>query len=94
MDRRTRHQSGRGFLHDAEQVHVEIHAGRFREDFYYRLCSDVLTAPSPRAQLAEAPEDLPRLAGFIARRRGVDRRTVRAKLRQVKVSRAVIGDAQ
>jgi len=36
----------------------EIRAGRFREDFYYRLCSDQLTTPSLRAQLDDAPADL------------------------------------
>lgn len=45
----------------------EIQRGRFREDFYYRLCSDVVTTPSLQQQLAESPEDLPRLVGFIAR---------------------------
>ena len=47
---------------------TEIQSGRFREDFYYRLCSDVISTPSLCEQLAEAPEDLPRLVRFIARR--------------------------
>ncbi len=47
---------------------TEIQSGRFREDFYYRLCADVITAPSLCDQLAEAPEDLPRLVRFIVRR--------------------------
>ncbi|HEY5914325.1 MAG TPA: sigma 54-interacting transcriptional regulator, partial [Verrucomicrobiae bacterium] len=47
---------------------AEIQAGGIREDFYYRLCSDVISAPSLRQQLAEAPEDLGRLVRFIARR--------------------------
>jgi DNA-binding NtrC family response regulator len=46
---------------------TEIQAGRFREDFYYRLCSDVISTPPLHEQLAEAPEDLPRLVGFVAR---------------------------
>jgi transcriptional regulator with PAS, ATPase and Fis domain len=37
---------------------AEMKAGRFREDFYYRLCSDIITTPSLREQLADAPEDL------------------------------------
>ncbi|MFO1451156.1 MAG: sigma 54-interacting transcriptional regulator [Opitutaceae bacterium] len=36
----------------------EIRAGRFREDFYFRLCSDQLTTPSLRAQLDDSPADL------------------------------------
>ncbi len=47
---------------------AEIQAARFREDFYYRLCSDVISAPSLREQLAEAPADLPKLVRFIVRR--------------------------
>ncbi len=31
---------------------------RFRNDFYYRLCSDVLEMPSLRVRLAEDPEEL------------------------------------
>ncbi len=46
----------------------EMEAGRFRRDFYYRLCSDVIVTPSLREQLADAPQELPRLVGFIARR--------------------------
>lgn len=46
----------------------EMEAGRLRRDFYYRLCSDVIVTPSLREQLTEAPEDLPRMVRFIARR--------------------------
>jgi len=46
----------------------EMEAGRFRRDFYYRLCSDVIVTPSLREQLADAPQELPRLVKFIARR--------------------------
>ncbi len=50
---------------------VEIRAGRFRADLYYRLCADVITTPTLREQLADAPDDLrnlilvlaPRIAG-------------------------------
>lgn len=44
----------------------EVCEGRFREDFYYRLCSDVIATPLLRDQLREAPDDLPRWVGFIA----------------------------
>ncbi len=46
----------------------EIQAGRFREDFYYRLCSDIIATPSLADQLRESPEELPNLILFLARR--------------------------
>jgi DNA-binding NtrC family response regulator len=46
----------------------EIRAGRFREDFYYRLCSDQLTTPSLREQLDASPDELETLVAHIAGR--------------------------
>ncbi len=46
----------------------EIRTGRFREDFYYRLCSDTIITPSLRQLLDERPDDLHGLALFLARR--------------------------
>jgi len=43
-------------------------AGRFREDLYYRLCSDLIRTPTLAEQLADAPEDLRNLLRHIARR--------------------------
>src|SRR5207245_2420943 len=45
-----------------------IEAGRFREDFYYRLCSDLIVTPSLAAQLRDSPDELSRLVRAIARR--------------------------
>ena len=42
-------------------------AGRFREDLYYRLCSDLIRTPTLADQLADAPDDLGNLLGHIAR---------------------------
>ena len=50
------------------ELTTEMRSGRFRDDFYYRLCADVISTPSLCEQLVEAPEDLPRLVRFIARR--------------------------
>lgn len=46
----------------------EMRAGRFREDLYYRLCSDRLVVPSLQEQLADRPEALSGLVRFLAGR--------------------------
>jgi len=38
---------------------------KFRADFYFRICSDVITTPSLQQQLSEAPDDLDNLINFI-----------------------------
>jgi DNA-binding NtrC family response regulator len=45
----------------------EMAAGRFREDLYYRLCSDLISTPSLHEQLAEDPGELLHLIRFVAR---------------------------
>jgi hypothetical protein len=42
--------------------------GRFRDDFYYRLCSDVITLPTLRERLDEDPKELERLSGNLLSR--------------------------
>jgi transcriptional regulator with PAS, ATPase and Fis domain len=46
----------------------EIRQGRFREDLYFRLCSDLIVTPSLSQQLRESPGVLPDLVLFMARR--------------------------
>jgi len=43
-------------------------AGLFRDDFYYRLCSDIVTMPSLRQRLHEDPRELDALVDGILRR--------------------------
>jgi transcriptional regulator with AAA-type ATPase domain len=47
---------------------ADIKSGRFREDLYYRLCSDQITTPTLAEQLADAPQILGELIMFMARR--------------------------
>jgi transcriptional regulator with AAA-type ATPase domain len=47
---------------------AELHAGRFREDFYFRLCADRIATPSLRDQLADCPADLTMMVEFICQR--------------------------
>ncbi len=51
---------------------AEMRSGRFREDLYYRLCSDLIVTPSLREQLADSYENLRNLILFIARRDAED----------------------
>ncbi len=47
---------------------AEVQAGRFREDFYYRVCADRIETPSLREQLRDKPDDLPVMVEYIAQR--------------------------
>lgn len=49
-------------------LHREMADGRFREDLYYRLCSDIIQTPSLRDQIQHSPEQLRNLLWFICRR--------------------------
>ncbi len=42
--------------------------GTFRDDFYYRLCSDIITVPPLRQRLREEPRELAALVSSILRR--------------------------
>lgn len=46
----------------------EIEKGSFREDFYYRLCSDVISTPTLVEQLEDRPSEFGFLVDFICRR--------------------------
>lgn len=47
---------------------LEINAGRFRDDLYYRLCADIIQTPPLKAQLADHPDDLGTLVAYLAQR--------------------------
>src|SRR5688572_16083157 len=42
--------------------------GRFRDDFYYRLCSDVIEVPTLRQRIAESPAELEQLVALLVER--------------------------
>ena len=46
----------------------EMKAGRFREDFYYRLCSNRISTPSLEEILRDSPGELEHLVEFVAGR--------------------------
>ena len=47
---------------------AEMRNGRFREDLYYRLCSDQIVTPSLAEQLADSPRLLRELIAYMTRR--------------------------
>ena len=42
--------------------------GKFRDDFYYRLCSDLITVPPLRQRIREMPRELDALSGHLMQR--------------------------
>ncbi|AHF92652.1 hisitidine kinase [Opitutaceae bacterium TAV5] len=67
-DTETRRFSGKIIAATNRDLSAKIRAGRFREDFYYRLCSDVVRTPSLREQLDASEAELPLLTGHVAQR--------------------------
>ena len=47
---------------------ADIRSGRFREDLYYRLCSDQIVTPPLAAQIAQSPQVLREIVVYMARR--------------------------
>lgn len=67
-DSKTRKFVGKVIAATNRDLAAEMEAGRFREDFYYRLCADRIETPSLRAQLQESPDDIVNFVKFIAAR--------------------------
>lgn len=42
--------------------------GKFRDDFYYRLCSDIITVPPLRQRIRETPREMDLLAAYLLER--------------------------
>ncbi|MEM7155797.1 MAG: sigma 54-interacting transcriptional regulator [Myxococcota bacterium] len=60
--------SGRVIAATNRDLATERARGSFRNDFYYRLCSDVIEMPSLQQRLAEDPQELPLLIGTVLER--------------------------
>lgn len=67
-DTREQQFAGKIIVATNRNLQQEIAAGRFREDLFYRLCSDVVETPSLREQLADRPDDLRPLVGYISQK--------------------------
>ena len=64
----TREFKGKLIAATNRDLAAEMRAGRFREDLYYRLCSDLVATPSLRDQLRDAPDELRNLVLFVSER--------------------------
>lgn len=65
---RAQRFSGRVVAATNRDLDAQRRSGRFRDDFYYRLCSDVIRVPSLQQRLAEDPDELPRLVATVLAR--------------------------
>ncbi|MCA9258055.1 MAG: sigma-54-dependent Fis family transcriptional regulator [Planctomycetales bacterium] len=64
----SRHFSGKIIAATNRKLAEEIRCGRFREDLYYRLCSDRIETPALRDHLADRPEALRGWVAYLAQR--------------------------
>ncbi len=67
-DTRDRRFEGKLIAATNRDLPTEMETGRFRQDFYYRLCSDLIVTPTLAEQLRAAPGVRHALVAFIARR--------------------------
>jgi DNA-binding CsgD family transcriptional regulator len=67
-DTRTQRFQGKIIAATHRDLAHEMREGRFREDFYYRLCSDLVTTPSLYELLDNSAKELHDLICFIALR--------------------------
>ena len=67
-DTASRYFEGKLIAATNRDLAAGIRAGRFREDLYYRLCSDQIATPSLAEQLADSPQVLRELVVYMARR--------------------------
>jgi transcriptional regulator with AAA-type ATPase domain len=67
-DTATRRFLGKAVAATNRDLSEEMRQGRFRQDLYYRLCSDIIVTPALRDQLEGSPEQLRNLLLFITRR--------------------------
>ena len=64
----TRRFEGRVIAATNRPLGELIAQGRFREDFYYRLSSDIIEVPPLRVRLQESPEELKQLVQLLVQR--------------------------
>jgi hypothetical protein len=91
-DTATRRFEGKIIAATNRDLAREIAVGRFREDFFYRLCADVVKTPSLAEQLRNNAEELRHLTRFIAARVGGEREADRLSGEVTAYIQSKIGD--
>ena len=66
--REKRRFSGRVIAATNQRLDALRSDGRFRDDFFYRLCSDVIEVPTLRQRIAESSAELPELVRLLVGR--------------------------
>ncbi len=64
----TRRFAGRVIAATNRPLGALISEGRFREDFYYRLSSDIIEVPPLRVRIQESPQELAQLVQLLVQR--------------------------
>ncbi len=59
---------GRVIAATNQSLHELQAGGRFRDDFFYRLCSDVIVVPALRDRIRDRPEELSELVAVVMQR--------------------------
>lgn len=67
-DTQARRFEGKIIAATNREIAEEMRAGRFRQDLYYRLCSDMIRTPSLRERIVGNPNELESLTMFLATR--------------------------
>ena len=67
-DREKKRFSGRVIAATNRPLDELRSGGRFRQDFYYRLCSDVIHVPTLRERIRESPRELAQLVRLVLER--------------------------
>ena len=65
---RLRRFEGKIMAATHRDVEAAMHAGRLREDFYYRICSDVIEVPSLADRIRDEPSELTHLIRHLVAR--------------------------
>lgn len=71
-DTKARRFDGKLIAATNRDLPAAIREGRFREDLYYRLCSDLVETPSLARQIEETPAVMEDLVQYMARKNGGD----------------------